>query len=678
MTQKETKLHTIDFSQFTPENLRPLFEAHKARVKEDLAKAIALENPTVEDFYGEESFDQTLTEELHWDAIDHISSTLSTPEYIDAYNELNEDRARLSLEVSRNKDLYKQYVKLVNSPDYDSYPEEVKRDLELTMLGYRLNGIELEGEAAKQFEENAVKLNEIGTKISNNHLLARQAWQKLITDKAELDGLSENGLELLASLAQAEGKEGYLLTLSPPVISQVMAYANNRELRKEFFLAYAYLASPDDTTGGKYDNTELVQQVYELKTAQAKLLGFNNHAERSLATKMAETPEEVITFLKELRQQAVPKGKEQLESLTAFAKETDGIEVLEPWDFTYYNTKYIKAKYDLDPEELRQYFPEDQVQKGLFEILSRLYGISFEVDNSVETYHQDVKFIRVYEGGELIAGLYLDVYARPTKRAGAWMNQAFGRFETATRLKLPVAYVCGNFTPPLNGKAALLSVGEVETLFHEMGHALHLILTKTKLQSLCGTNVEWDAVELPSQIHENWVYEPEALALISRHVTTGETLPKEKIDRLLELNKFNSGGIFLSNQVEYGLFDMELFSKDDDRKVHQVHKDVRTQTTDLIFGERKTWFPNTFEHIFTGGYSAGYYSYLWADVLAADAYAAYKEVGDIFSAKVAQSFKDNILATGGTRPTMQNYEKFRGRKPTPDALLVKYGIASDK
>lgn len=678
MSQPETKLYTIDFSQFTPENLRTLFEEHKVRVKEDLAKAIALENPTLEDFYGEDTFNSTLKEELHWDPIDHISSTLSTPEFIEAYDALNEDRARLALEVSRNKDLYNQYVKLANAPEYESYPEEVKRDLELTLLGYRLNGIDLEGEKAKEYEENAVKLNEVSTKFANNNLLARQAWKKLITDKNELKGLSENGLELLASYAQAEGKEGYLITLAPPAIAQVMGYADNRELRKELYLAYAYLASPDDTTGGKYDNTALVQQIYELKTAQAKLLGFNNHAERSLATKMAETPEQVLTFLKELREKALPKAQEKLAELNAFAKELDGVEKLEFWDFNYYSNKYIKAKFDLDPEELRQYFPEDQVQKGLFQILERLYGLTFEVDAEVKTYHPDVKFIRVYEDGKLIAGLYLDVYARDTKRAGAWMGQAFGRFETKTRLKLPVAYICGNFTPPLNGKPALLSVNEVETLFHEMGHAIHLLLTKTKLQSLCGTNVEWDAVELPSQIHENWVFEPEALALISRNVTTGEPLPADKVERLLELNKFNSGGLFLVNQVEYGLFDMELFSKADDRTVHQVHKDVQAQTTNKVYGERKTWFPNTFGHIFGGGYSAGYYSYLWADVLAADAYAAYKEAGDIFAPSVAQAFKDNILATGGTRPTMDNYVKFRGRKPSPTALLVKYGILDEE
>ncbi|MFC6276835.1 M3 family metallopeptidase [Psittacicella hinzii] len=677
MTEKKTTLYTIDFSQFTPDNLRPLFETHKAKVLASVDKLVALENPTLEDFYGEESYDETLECELNWEAIDHISSTMSTPEYIEAYNALNEDRARLSLQVSMNKDIYKQYLKLVNSPDYDNYSTEVKRDLELSLLGYKLNGIELEGEQAAEYQENAVKLSELSTKVSNNHLYARQAWQKLILDPAELEGVPNTGLELLQSLAQENGyEEGYLLTLAPPVISQIMGHCNNRELRKELYLAYAFLASPDDTTGGKFDNSELVQQIYELKTRQAQLLGFKNHAERSLALKMAESPEQVIKFLKDLRSHSVGKAQEQLATLTSFAKEQDGLEKLELWDLGYYTQKYAKEKFHVDSELIRQYFPENVVLKGLFTVVGKLYDLTFEVDESVKTYHPDVKFIRVYENGELISGLYLDIYARTTKRSGAWMNQAFGRFETATRVKLPVAYVCGNFTPPVNGKPALLTFSEVETLFHEFGHALHLLLTKTKLQALCGTAVEWDAVELPSQIHENWVSEPEALKYISAHVETGEPLPADLIERMQALNKFTSGGLFLTNQVEYGLFDMELFSKgsDDTRDVHQVLKDVRAETTDLVFGTRKTWFANTFEHIFTGGYSAGYYSYLWAEILSADAFAAYKEKGDVFDKEVATSFKNNILAQGGTYPTMENYKRFRGREPSPTALLTHYGI----
>lgn len=678
MSEKKTELHTIDFSQFTPENLRPLFEKHRDEVRKQLAEIIAIENPTLEDFYGEKAYDETLDSELHWDAIDHIKSTLSTPEYNDAYNALNEDRTRLAIEVSLNQDLYKQYVKLKDNPDFANYPDEIKRDIELSLLNYRLNGIHLEGETKKEFEENAVKLSELQSKFGDNLLAARKHWSKLYTAE-ELDGLPPTGFELLEAQAKEEGYEsGYLVTTSPPVIALVMANVKSRAVRKELYDAYAYLASPDDTSGGQFDNTEVVQKIYEIKQRQAELLGFKNHAERSLATKMAETPEQVLTFLKDLRAKSLPKAKETLRLIADFAKETDGVEHLELWDIQYYTTQYIKKVYEVDPEVVRTYFPEDQVIKGLFAIVGRLYNLTFEEATEVKTYHPDVKFIRIYEDGKLIAGLYLDIYTRNTKRSGAWMNQAFGRNETATRVKLPVAYVVGNFTPPVNGKPALLTFGEVETLFHEMGHALHLILTKVKVQSLCGTNVEWDAVELPSQIHENWCYEPEALKLISRNVNTGEPLPVELVERLRQLGKFTNGGLFLMNQCEYGIFDMTLYSKDDARTVHEVLTDVRKETTDLIYGPRKVWFANTFGHIFGGGYSAGYYSYLWAEVLSADAFAAYKEAGDVFSPTVATAFKEQILAKGGTRPTMDSYVAFRGRKPANEALLTHYGILEEK
>lgn len=673
-------LYTIDFSQFKAEELRNLFEQHKARVLGAIEELTAKEVVTADDLYGEKSYADLLADELHYNPMFHLKAVMDEEKYREAINALIEDMTLLSTQVMQNEKMYQVYKKLADSADFASLPQEQRKDIENTLLDYRLSGISLNAEDKAKYTEIATKLSQVQNKFSNNSLDDRQAWTKHIpeSDKELLAGLNENQLALLHQFAQAKGLDGYLLNLEAPVIMMVMKNAKNRELRKEYFHAFAYVASPHSTTKGKYDNTQNVEEIVKLRQEKAKLLGFNNYAELSLATKMAETPAQVLDFLYQLRDAAIDKAQAQYELIKAFAKEKDGIEDFQPWDLQYYQTKYFAETFDIDHEEIRKYFPQTKVFAGMFEIFKRLYNIEFVYDESVKTYHPDVKFYKVYEDGKLIAGVYFDLFARSGKRDGAWMDWAFGRFETKENLKLPVTYITCNFIPPLEGKDSYLSTDEVNTLFHEMGHGLHLLLTKVKTQSICGTSVEWDAVELPSQVHENWVSQLESLRLMTAHQDTGETIPEELVNRLLEAKKFSDGPLFLVRQLEFGIFDMELYSRPetDTRSVQQVWEDVRATISNKVFGRFiLSTMPCTFGHIFSGGYAAGYYSYLWAEVLAADAFEAYLEKGDIFDREVATAFKDNILAVGGTYPSMESYVRFRGRKPDPKALFKLYNIA---
>lgn len=672
-------LYTIDWSEFKAENLRPAFEKHKKATLDSVDELLAQEKLTEEFLYGDKSYDDELDDELHYNPMGHLKAVADNEEFRKAYDELVPEMTDLSTYLLQNEKVYQAYKKLADSPEFQDFDFEHKRDIEKILLNYKLGGIALDEAGKKEYAELTSQLSKLQVQFNNNIIDDRQAWTKLIKeeDVAQLEGLSEQGLALLSMLAQQNGQEGYLLTLDAPVQMQIMQFCKNRELRKEYYYASAFLASKLSTTQGKYDNTDVVEKIVELKTKKAKLVGFKNYAELSLAEKMAESPAEVLEFLRNLRDRALEKGKEQVRLVTEFAKERDGIDKFEPWDQTYYFTLYAKEKYDVDQEEVRKYFPQDKVFTGMFEIFNRLYDIEFKVDESVVTYHPDVKFYRVYEKGQLIAGVYFDLYARNGKRPGAWMADAFNRNQTKTRVKLPVTYITCNFNPPVNNQPAYLSLIEVETLFHEMGHGLHLLLTKVKTSSLCGTSVEWDAVELPSQLHENWCNNEESLKLLTAHKDTGEPMPKSLIDKLNDAKQFTQGAVFILRQLAFGIFDMTLYSRDesDKRSVQQIWDDTREYVLKPLFGEQPaSTFPCSFGHIFSGGYAAGYYSYLWAEVLACDAFEAYLEVDDIFSKDVATKFKDNVLATGGVRPSMENYVAFRGRKPELDALLKSYGI----
>lgn len=502
-------------------------------------------------------------------------------------------------------------------------------------------------------------------------------WTKLVTDEAGLAGMPESALAAAKAQAEAKELEGYLLTLDIPSYLPVMTYCDNQALREEMYRAYSTRASDQGPNAGKWDNSKVMEEILALRHELAQLLGFENYAFKSLATKMAENPQQVLDFLTDLAKRARPQGEKELEQLRAFAKAEFGVDELQPWDIAYYSEKQKQHLYSISDEQLRPYFPEYKAVNGLFEVVKRIYGITAKERKDVDVWHPDIRFFELYdENNELRGSFYLDLYARENKRGGAWMDDCVGQMRKADgSLQKPVAYLTCNFNRPVNGKPALFTHDEVITLFHEFGHGLHHMLTRIETAGVSGiSGVPWDAVELPSQFMENWCWEPEALAFISGHYETGEPLPKELLDKMLAAKNYQAA-LFILRQLEFGLFDFRLhaeFRPDQGAKILETLAEIKKLVAVV---PSPSWgrFPHAFSHIFAGGYAAGYYSYLWADVLAADAFSRFEEEG-IFNRETGQSFLDNILSRGGSEEPMDLFKRFRGREPQLDAMLEHYGI----
>jgi oligopeptidase A len=485
----------------------------------------------------------------------------------------------------------------------------------------------------------------------------------------------------LAAAEAAAQKElsGWVFTLEFPSYIAIMTYADNRDLRAELYQAYCTRASDQGPTAGQFDNSAIIEETLALRHELAQLLDFDNAAEESLATKMAESPAQVLEFLADLARRAKPQALQDLSELKAFVKAQFGVEELSSWDVTYYSEKLKQAKYSISDEALRPYFPETKVVPGLFSVLNKLFGISVQKREGVDVWHPDVSFYDIFDiKGELRGSFYLDLYARAKKRGGAWMDDCQGRrWKADGSLQHPVAYLTCNFNKPVGGKPALFTHDEVVTLFHEFGHGLHHMLTQVDASAVAGiSGVAWDAVELPSQFLENWCWQPEALALISGHYQTGEALPQDMLDKMLAAKNFQSA-LFLVRQLEFALFDFRLHAEYDPAlggRVQQILDEVRQQVS-VIIPPRFNRFQHGFSHIFSGGYAAGYYSYLWAEVLSADAFGRFEEEG-IFNAAVGQDFLHCILEKGGSAEPMELFKAFRGREPSNAALLRHMGIAA--
>lgn len=678
-TQVTPTLYHVDWSIFTPEALPELFaQVRKARLAlvDNIVAKHKAGTLTLDDVFGEEDFDYNLLSQTRFRPADHLKMVCDNPEFRQAYDKVQEEVTKLNLEVSLNLDLYQAYKSLAEAPEAANYTPEQQSALKKLLQDYELSGVTLQDEAKEAWSQAQLELSDLQRTYANHNLDSRQAVSFHTTNESYVEGLPESIVAYVKKLAADKKLDGYLFTLDPTVYSAVLAHAKKRDLREYLWRKNARLASKEDETG-KCDNTPVAQRIYELKTKLANLLGFPTHAHYSLANKMAQTPEEVLTFLESLAEKALPGAKAKHELLEKFAHE-QGLEGdLEPWDFTFYNTLYNQTHFNIDEEVFRAYFPVTKVVPGLFELLARLYNVEFKQDEQAAVYHPDVKFYRVYRNGELVAGLYLDLYAREGKTSGAWVSGAFGRAATATRAKLPVAYLTCNFQAPLGDKPTCLLTWDVITLFHEMGHALHHMLSQVNVELLCGTNVEKDAVELPSQLHENWVFAREALDLFAAHVDTGAPMPDDVYELYLKSSGLNFDATFLTRQLQFALFDMKLYSQEPgkDKSVQEVNQEVFDRFTQAISGKTyPTWFANVFLHIFMYNYSAGYYSYLWAEVLSCDAYAAFEETGDVLNAEVAARFVDTVLARGGTLPSAQNYLDFRGRQAQLEPLLRNYGI----
>ena len=608
-----------------------------------------------------------------WSPVSHLNSVKNSPELREAYEACLPLLSEYSTWVGQHKPLYQAYKQLKDSKHYENLSKAQKKVIDNALRDFELSGIGLSEDKQKRYGEIVAKLSELSSQYSNNVLDATMGWSKLITNVEDLAGMPESALAAAKEQAKAKDQEGWLLTLDIPSYLPIMTYCDNRDLRFELYQAYNTRASDQGPNAGKWDNTEIIKQILSLRAELAQLLGFTTYADKSLATKMAETTTQVTEFLTDLASKAKPQGEKELADLKRYAYEYFGASDIKPWDIAYYSEKQKQHLYTINDEELRPYFPEQRVVNGLFAVVQRIFGITAKQRHDVEVWAPEVKFYDLYDAtGELKGSFYLDLYAREHKRGGAWMDDCIGRMRFADgHIQKPVAYLTCNFNRPIGDKPALFTHNEVTTLFHEFGHGLHHMLTEIDVSSVAGINgVPWDAVELPSQFLENWCWQPEALEFISGHYQTGEPLPQQMLEKMLDAKNFQAA-LFILRQLEFGLFDFKLHS-DKTPDILETLKQVRQQVAVVPTVD---WgrFPHAFSHIFAGGYAAGYYSYLWAEVLSADAFSRFEEEG-IFNENTGNAFLDNILSQGGSDEPMTLFKNFRGREPQLEALLRHYGI----
>lgn len=612
-------------------------------------------------------------ERLHnaWSPVSHLHSVADSEAWRGAYNAALPKLSDYATEIGQNKHLYAIYQALHQQP-LDQIQRKIVED---ALRDFRLAGVSLPEAQKNRFKTLARELSELGSKFGQNVLDATMAWHHHITDKRLLAGLPENTLAQLAQQAKSRGLDGYVVTLDQPIYVSVMTYADNRDLRQTLYHAYTTRASDQGPNAGQFDNTPLLMQILKLRHEKANLLGFPNYAELSLASKMAESTQQVFDFLYELVAKVRPKAQSELEELKAFAAE-HGVTDLQAWDVSYFSNKLKQLRYDIDQEALRPWFPLPAVLDGLFEICHRLYGINFRRKNNVAVWHPDVEVYEILDDGEVIAGFYLDLYARPHKRDGAWMDECRNRVRWSDgTTQIPVAYLTCNFNPPINGQPALLTHDDVVCLFHEFGHGLHHMLTEMDMPEVSGIRgVPWDAVELPSQFHENFCYQAEGLRLVSRHIESGQPLPDTIIEKIIAAKNFHAA-LAMIRQLEFGLFDFHLhadYNPSRPKDPQAVLDEVRDKVA-VIKPPKYNRFQNSFSHIFAGGYAAGYYSYLWAEVLSADAFSKFEEDG-LFHPQTGRAFRKTILAKGGSEDPLSLFRQFRGRDPQIDALLRQTGI----
>ncbi len=664
------------FSQIKPEHIQPAVEAVIKECRDTIEQVAQIENPTWENFYMPQAIAGDKFARA-WSPIGHLNGVKNSPELREAYQACLPLLSEYSTWAGQHQGLYQGYVKLKNSPEFESYSLAQKKAIENSLRDFELSGISLPADKQKRYGEVSARLSELSSQFSNNVLDATMGWDIVITDEAQLKGLPESALEAAKLSAESKSKKGYRFTLEFPSYYPVLTYCENRELRAAIYKEYATRASDQGSNAGKWDNSANIDEKLKLRLEMAQLLGFETYADLSLATKMAEKPQQVVDFLEDLAKRSKAQGEKELAELHAFVEQEYGVTELQPWDIAFYSEKQKQALYAINDEELRPYFPEDRVLSGLFELMKRIFGLRIEEKFDIDTWHEDVRFFQIYdEQNEERGSFYLDLYARENKRGGAWMDDCINQKRLADgSLQKPVAYLTCNFNKPIGDKPALFTHDEVTTLFHEFGHGIHHMLTQIDVGDVAGINgVPWDAVELPSQFLENWCWEAEALEFISGHYQTGEPLPKDKLTQLLKAKNFQAA-MFVLRQLEFGLFDFRLhLAQPREGLVLDTLKAVKA---DVAVVRTPEWVrtPHSFSHIFAGGYAAGYYSYLWAEVLSADAFAKFEEDG-IFNRATGQSYLDNILTRGGSEEPMVLFERFRGRKPSLDALLRHKGIAS--
>nr|WP_314592617.1 M3 family metallopeptidase [uncultured Neisseria sp.] len=660
------------FDQIKTEDIKPALQTAIAESREQIA---AIKAQTHTDWANTVEKLTDITERVGriWSVVSHLNSVVDTPELRAVYNELMPEITIFFTEIGQDIELYNRFKIIKNSAEFDTLSPAQQTKLNHDLRDFVLSGAELPPEQQAELAQLQTEGAQLGAKFAQNVQDATDAFGIYFDDAAPLAGIPEDSIAMFAAAAQSEGKTGYKIGLQIPHYLAVIQYADNRELREQIYRAYVTRAS-ELSDEGKFDNTANVEQTLANALKTAKLLGFKNYAELSLATKMADTPEQVLNFLHDLARRAKPFAEKDFAEIKAFARESLNIEDPQSWDLSYAAEKLRQAKYAFSETEVKKYFPISKVLAGLFAQIKKLYGIEL-AEKTVPVWHKDVRYFELKQDGQTIGGVYMDLYAREGKRGGAWMDGYKGRRRFADgTLQLPTAYLVCNFTPPVGDKEARLSHDEIITLFHETGHGLHHLLTQVDEVGVSGINgVEWDAVELPSQFMENFVWEYDVLAQMSSHEETGAVLPKELFDKMHAAKNFQRG-MFLVRQMEFALFDMEIYHQEDEGRLKEWPQILDKVRQEVAVTQPPAYnrFALSFSHIFAGGYAAGYYSYAWAEVLSADAYAAFEESDDV--AETGRRFWKEILAVGGSRSAAESFKAFRGREPSLDALLRHSGF----
>lgn len=613
-----------------------------------------------------------------WSPVSHLHSVADNEELRAAYNACLPKLSDYATELGQNKQLFEAYQYIANRDDFKQLSTAQQKVVNNALRDFRLSGIDLPKDKQQRYREIQQELSRLQTKFEENLLDATQAWSRLVTDEKDLGGLPESATSLAAQNASNSGKKGWLFTLELPSYMPVMQYADNAELRQEMYEAYTTRASERGPGKGKCDNTTIMRDILRLRTEKARLLGYDSYSHYSLATKMADNPQQVLDFLRDLARHSYDSAKKDFAEAADYARKLDGKDRLEAWDVAYYSEKLRQEKFDISQEVLRPYFPIHNVLDGLFAITEKLYSVTIKERQDVDVWHKDVRFFDILDSaGEIRGSFYLDLFARQHKRGGAWMDECLVRKKLASAVQTPVAYLTCNFTPPIGNKPSLITHDEVTTLFHEFGHGLHHMLTRIEYSGVSGINgVPWDAVELPSQFMENWCWEKEALDLFARHVDSGETISDELYEKMTRARTFQSS-MQMVRQLEFALFDFRLHLEIADNEsldIQQLLNEVREEVA-VVPAPEFNRFQHSFSHIFAGGYAAGYYSYKWAEVLSADAFSKFEENG-IFDPDTGKAFLQTILEQGGSREPLDLFVEFRGREPSIEPLLRHAGITA--
>ncbi len=611
-----------------------------------------------------------------WAPISHMNAVVNSGEIRDAYNACLPLLSEYGTEMGQHQGLYQAIKNLHDKADQLDLNAIQRKVLNDDLRDFKLSGVSLSEDKQKKYGKIQLRMSELTSKFEQNILDSTMAWHKDLDSADDLSGLPDPAIAAARQTAESNDVKGYRITLEYPSYLPIMMHADNRELRKEVYTAFCTRASDQGPHDKQYDNSELMPEIIKLRAELADLLNFESYGDLSLATKMANDKKEVFNFLQNLANKSKPQAEKEMQELQIYAHQKHGLENLEAWDLAYYSEKLKKEKYNISQEELRPWFPEDNVINGMFEITSTLFDISFKERKDVDLWHQDARFFDIFDSkGKHISSFYLDLYARKNKRGGAWMADCIGRRLDSGNVQNPVAFLTCNFNGPVGDKPALFTHDEVTTLFHEFGHGLHHMLTKIDYASVAGINgVAWDAVELPSQFLENFCWVEEGLEKIAKHFKTGESLPKEMLDKLLAAKNFQSAMQML-RQIEFALFDFRIHSEYDSKNPNQIQEildQVRNEVS-VVAAPDFNRFQHGFSHIFAGGYAAGYYSYKWAEVLSADAFSRFEEEG-VFNPKAGKDFLSEILEKGGSEEAGDLFKAFRGREPSVEPLLRHSGI----